>query len=456
MATPLHLDPVSFRMMGPNRYPGGGKGGYERERKSGPGAGGGGGARPGNQVDRPRPAAPMQPAPQVRKSPIDDLTEQLNKLALTVNQLQQKGSGGQASFVQLVDEQVEQVEEFETPLQERVFRVYVGEKRGGADPMGVDEAPVKRMTRRPRVQYRVPLEDEPEQAAPPAPPRAAAPRAAPGARGRAAAGRANDPAVRSGELEYQVAYDLLRKLKHSIALELYAKLDHKKVVRYMSEFLATGSIQLPQQAAAGGGQPGQAVAVNTVQTEEAYQAGGHGSGGAVAYRSGGRNTRKWTVLRCDEVYVCGEKISAVVDTGASVTIFTEALLTKFGLIKMVKATPATTIDVADGSNVEVIGTLPNVPITIAGCTLKVDALVTKALSYDALIGCDWLCPMGITLDLGSREMVVAGNRVVALECGNGFIEASYVGHFVEQRQMGVGGNAEAGSEPANQPLCRTS
>ena len=401
---------------------------YDRDRR-GP-QGGAAASRGGPQAPpRPNPA----PAAAPKKDVMEELAEQMmRQLTLNLNDkmAHMHNAKPQASFVQLSggDQDPEPTAGL-TPLQQRVYNVYVGEKRAGAEPMEVEgEAPVKRMARKPRVAYRVPLGAEPEAGEyHPATPA--------GARARAPGARANPMAARSGELEYQMACDLLHKTKQNIPLDLYVQADHKKVHWYVSEFLRTGKMPLPQELADGTQAPGMRAQAVVAEARTATDSGSAAdqSYQAVTYRSANKQARRWTVLRCEDVYLCGERITCVVDTGASVTIFTEALLTKFGLMRMVKPTPATTIDVADGSNVEVTGMLPNVPITIAGCTLKVDALVTKALSYDALIGCDWLCPMGVTIDMGNRELVVAGNRVVSLDCGNGFIEASYVGHFVEHQ-----------------------
>lgn len=144
------------------------------------------------------------------------------------------------------------------------------------------------------------------------------------------------------------------------------------------------------------------------------------------YRAPTQNRRaqlpRWTSLMCEEVMVCGRPTTGIVDTGASASILTKQVIAKYGLLSEVQAAPTTSIDVADGAKVPVLGQLRNVPIGIGGHILKVDVLVTEALSYDLLLGMDYLVPLEAVLDLASRKLLLPDGQRVALECGNGFVE----------------------------------
>jgi hypothetical protein len=125
-------------------------------------------------------------------------------------------------------------------------------------------------------------------------------------------------------------------------------------------------------------------------------------GAGQAMKSGPSRKHRWSVLNCDEVEICDERIQAVIDTGASVSIFSRAWLAKYGLERHVQPAPKTTIDVADGQQHGGDRQAAECAHLARGAHHLEDALVTDALSYDVLLGIDWLVPLGATIDLAKR------------------------------------------------------
>jgi len=95
---------------------------------------------------------------------------------------------------------------------------------------------------------------------------------------------------------------------------------------------------------------------------------------------------------------------AIVDTGASQCAVTLTTLKRMGLAKAIDFTKKTVYTTASGDRAHSLGTLPDFPVTIGKLTTKVDFNVTDALSYDVLLGLDFLKTIGAVINLRTNRI----------------------------------------------------
>jgi hypothetical protein len=456
-------------------------------RPGGANSGGGNYRGKGGRYDGP-PQKPDGARGSQERSNIDALTKQLQELQLAVQAMtagqrtsgpaggRPGGNGGrsnpQASFVQATQKSAEEeVEEpslcdwapykeeqgvdFEAPAATTYnvdAEIFAG-KRPAMEPMELDDLP--RHVKRPARKM-----SEPSTRLGSGGGAADVPMRTPGAMGPRAV-RPTERMVRSHDKTYSLFNEHIGKTKVSLKMADLLEFDTVAYRHYWADSFKAGKVAPPK------GQPVQAAgqAQGSGPSAEPPRATGAAgpsrmAGPAMAqttdvYRSPASSRKgalpRWTSLMCEEVMVCGKPTMGIIDTGASASILTRQMIAKYGLLGEVQSAQATSIDVADGAKVPVLGQLKNVPIGIAGHILKVDVLVTDALSYDLLLGMDYLAPLGAALDLAERELVLPGGRRVPLECGNGFVEVRMLAAHLQlsgdsaYEEDGRAGSAEVGS-----------
>ena len=89
------------------------------------------------------------------------------------------------------------------------------------------------------------------------------------------------------------------------------------------------------------------------------------------------------------VVLCGHTFEGILDTGASDTAVSHAVVRRLGLMDVVVPTDAT-FSTAGGGTEAPMGVLKDFPIRIGSLVLKIDAMVTPADNYTILVGNDWL------------------------------------------------------------------
>lgn len=214
----------------------------------------------------------------------------------------------------------------------------------------------------------------------------------------------DNPAPRRSE---QVADDLLRKLKVSLPLGEYAALPSGEVARRLADRLVSpaSAPRRPQPSgpAAAAGGPSR-MEINAVGLDPVYPpAFTYAADTNLGSSSSSAAPRFHSAMA--PIKVGDRELVAVVDTGASTTVFSKALVLKLGLWKMVEAAPVSLVT-ASGQRVRASGVLRNLPISMQDTTIKVDVYVSEANTYDALLGMDWLVPAGCVIDLQSREISI--------------------------------------------------
>lgn len=95
---------------------------------------------------------------------------------------------------------------------------------------------------------------------------------------------------------------------------------------------------------------------------------------------------------------------AIVDTGASQSAITLDTVRRMGLTKYIDSSQKSYFYNADGRKSETAGLLKDFPVTIGKLTTKVTFSVTNALSYDVLLGNDFLMAIGAVIDLRAKEL----------------------------------------------------
>jgi len=102
--------------------------------------------------------------------------------------------------------------------------------------------------------------------------------------------------------------------------------------------------------------------------------------------------------------------TAIVDTGASQCAVTLTTLKRMGLGKAYNYTKKTAYTTASGERAHSLGTLPDFPVSIGKLTTKVDFNVTDALTYDVLLGLDFLKIIGAVINLRTDRMAYELNN----------------------------------------------
>jgi hypothetical protein len=95
-----------------------------------------------------------------------------------------------------------------------------------------------------------------------------------------------------------------------------------------------------------------------------------------------------------------ESLTAIVDTGASKSAITKGTLRRLGLTKYIEPYQSFYFN-ADGRKTPSLGRIRDVPVTLGHLTTKVSLSVTDAMTYDVLLGMDFLKAGGAILDLRS-------------------------------------------------------
>ena len=93
-----------------------------------------------------------------------------------------------------------------------------------------------------------------------------------------------------------------------------------------------------------------------------------------------------------------ETLTAIVDTGASKSAITRDTLRRLGLPKYIEPYQSFYFN-ADGRKTPSLGRIRDVPVTLGRLTTKVSFSVTDAMTYDVLLGMDFLKAGGAILDL---------------------------------------------------------
>jgi hypothetical protein len=93
-----------------------------------------------------------------------------------------------------------------------------------------------------------------------------------------------------------------------------------------------------------------------------------------------------------------EPLIAIIDTGASKSAITKDALRRLGMFKHVEPVHSFYFN-ADGRKTPSLGRIKQVPVTLGRLTTKVSFSVTDALTYDNLLGMDFLKASGAILDL---------------------------------------------------------
>lgn len=120
--------------------------------------------------------------------------------------------------------------------------------------------------------------------------------------------------------------------------------------------------------------------------------------------------------------VGGILCKAIVDTGSSNTVLSQRFVRRAGLLDSVKRSDGCFYTAA-GSAASLWGVVPNIFVGIGEFGLPVDAHVTEALTYDVLIGMDWLVMAGASIDIDGNKIIMRSglNSVVTaplLESGH--------------------------------------
>ena len=98
------------------------------------------------------------------------------------------------------------------------------------------------------------------------------------------------------------------------------------------------------------------------------------------------------------------EVEAIIDTGASQSALTIDVLRRMGLTKYIDTSKRSIFYNADGRKAKTLGNLNGFPVTLGRLTTKVTFSVTDALSYEVLLGMDFLVAVGAIIDLRSNEV----------------------------------------------------
>ena len=104
-------------------------------------------------------------------------------------------------------------------------------------------------------------------------------------------------------------------------------------------------------------------------------------------------------------YIGGEEASTIADTGAGCSIIGQAFLRRINW--PIEKPATTTLIVADGQKAVPLGSISNVPVTLAnGVTIIVKWMIVCNGEYDALLGNDVLHAIHAILDMNAEKMEI--------------------------------------------------
>lgn len=86
-----------------------------------------------------------------------------------------------------------------------------------------------------------------------------------------------------------------------------------------------------------------------------------------------------------EVDILGKVFECIIDTGASDTVLSHAVVRRLGLMDQLVPSSINFLSAA-GKTERPMGMLPDLPITIGSLCLHIDCMITKANNYNVLVG----------------------------------------------------------------------
>jgi hypothetical protein len=105
-----------------------------------------------------------------------------------------------------------------------------------------------------------------------------------------------------------------------------------------------------------------------------------------------------------QVSINNRTFQGIIDTGAATCVISHDLCL---LLKWtIDASNRRTVTIADGNDMTSLGVVKEVPFTIAGCTISMDAMVVKTHSYDILLGNDWLHKARARIDISAQKIQI--------------------------------------------------
>ncbi len=215
------------------------------------------------------------------------------------------------------------------------------------------------------------------------------------------------------------AKEIIRKIKlPSFALDEYCKINHDAVRKQLADTIAGGNASAYN--AFRGGNAAQASHVTV------YEAAAQPP---IPVRRPVKHRIRFTAAEAP-AFIGDRQVTAIVDTGSNSTIVPKHQVLSMGLWEHMTPASDVRINVASGVRAQPLGILPNLPITMYDTTIKVDAYVTDALSYDLLLGMDWLLPAECHINLQDRTLELpsrgqaGGKYVIPLGVGGGTVPAT--------------------------------
>ena len=129
------------------------------------------------------------------------------------------------------------------------------------------------------------------------------------------------------------------------------------------------------------------------------------------------NDDKTTALYC-EASIKHIQFPLIIDSGSAGSIISLSLLKDLDM-EITKASKTLMVNV-NGEKRRPLGAVTDIPLKINGCIIPMDAIVTDANSYAAIVGNDWLRKTKAVLDYNNNTMAIKweGNAFrVSTECG---------------------------------------
>src|SRR5215217_4839162 len=94
----------------------------------------------------------------------------------------------------------------------------------------------------------------------------------------------------------------------------------------------------------------------------------------------------------------------IVDTGAAKCVISHdaCLLLKW----IIDATNHKSVTIADGNETVTLGEVKDIPFTVAGCTITMDALVIETHTYYIILGNDWLLKARARINISAQKLQI--------------------------------------------------
>ena len=108
-------------------------------------------------------------------------------------------------------------------------------------------------------------------------------------------------------------------------------------------------------------------------------------------------------------YIGQYAFKAIVDTGAGPSIISKAAIDRMGW--EIDAATTTTLIMADGADASPVGKMLEVIITIGKVQIAVDMEVVKTLSYEVLLGMDYLTKSKAIMHMGEAKMFIESKGI---------------------------------------------